>query len=127
MKESDRIRTGGCLCEGVRYKLVGECREVINCFCEQCQKTSGHHVAATGVDQDQFELINDSTLEWYESSDFARRGFCNRRGSSLFWKKHDSNGISIHAGTIDKPTYLKTSENIFVEDMSDYHNLPTLK
>jgi len=114
------------LCEGVRYSLTGECRDVINCFCTQCQKTSGHHFAATRVDMDQFRLIKDETLTWFESSDFAKRGFCNRCGSNLFWKRHGADTISVTAGTIDNPTVLITSANIFVEDMSDYHDLPSV-
>jgi hypothetical protein len=127
MSESEQVRTGSCLCKGVSYRITGECREVINCFCSQCQKTTGHHFAATRVNLDQFKLLADSTLAWYASSDQARRGFCNRCGSSLFWQRNGTDLISITAGTIDKPTRLVTTENIFVEDKSDYHDLPELK
>ena len=121
------VRTGGCLCEGVRYRITGECRGVINCFCGQCQKTTGHHFAATRVNLDQFEYLSKDTLQWYVSSEKASRGFCNRCGSNLFWQLKDSGTISITAGTVDKPTRLKTTENIFVEDKSDYHDLPAIK
>lgn len=30
------------------------------------------------------------------------------------------------AGTLDPPTHVKSIQNIFVEDMSDYHELPSL-
>ena len=126
MEPQGRRRTGSCLCGGVRYTLFGECREVINCFCGQCRKTTGHHFAATRVNLDQFELNADSTLSWYDSSATASRGFCNRCGSSLFWQKADSNRISVTAGTLDLPTGLKTTRNIFVESISDYHALPIL-
>jgi len=49
--------TGGCLCEGVRYRIAGTIRGVVNCFCTQCQKTSGHHVAATRVNQNDLQLL----------------------------------------------------------------------
>ncbi len=126
MDQTKKIRTGGCLCQGVRYKLLGRCGEVINCFCTQCRKTSGHHFAATRVDLDQFTLVRDATLDWYAASDQARRGFCNRCGSSLFWQRHGAETISITAGTIDTPTHLKTTRNIFVADKSDYHDIPEL-
>lgn len=121
-----RSRTGGCLCQGVRYRTEGELRDVINCFCSQCRKTTGHHFAATACSLDRFELLKDSTLDWYAASDQARRGFCKRCGSSLFWQRNGSDSISITAGTLDTPTGLKTTSNIFVEDMSDYHDLPGL-
>ncbi len=127
MTEKDRRRTGSCLCGGVRYTLLGECRDVINCFCSQCRKTTGHHFAATQVGLDRFELNADSTLSWYSSSEAARRGFCNRCGSSLFWQKSGLDSISVTAGTLDPPTGLETVKNIFVEDASDYHGLPGLR
>ncbi len=127
MTEMDRHRTVSCLCKGVRYTLYGECRDVINCFCSQCRKTSGHHFAATRVNLDRFELNADSTLGWYSSSETARRGFCNRCGSSLFWQKSGLDSISVTAGTLDAPTGLETVKNIFVEDVSDYHELPGLR
>lgn len=118
--------TGGCLCGGVRYELKGELRGVVNCFCTQCQKTSGHHVAATRSTLDDFELTNQETLTWFASSDEARRGFCSVCGGNLFWQKNDSGTISVMAGTIDKPTGLSTVENIFTDDKSDYHALPPI-
>lgn len=127
MTESNRVRTGGCLCGGVRYQTVGELPDVVNCFCTQCQKTSGHHFAATRADLNQFELLSNTTLRWYDSSEVAKRGFCNRCGSSLFWQRNGAQTISITAGTLDKPTYLETTRNIFVEYKSDYHDLPVLK
>lgn len=122
----ETVRTGGCHCEGVRYRIVGDIREVVNCFCQQCQKTTGHHFAATRADLDQFELVKEDTLAWYEASSQARRGFCTVCGSSLFWQRHGTDTISITAGTIDHPTGLVTTSNIFIEDMSDYHTLPEL-
>jgi len=122
----EQVRTGGCLCGGVRYRLIGDIRDIINCFCTQCRKTTGHHFAATAATLAQFELTSEKTLCWYEASSSARRGFCNKCGSSLFWQKHGTDRISITAGTLDQPTGLKTVKNIFVEDMGDYHVLPEL-
>ena len=127
MSEPSGSVSGGCLCEGVRYRVSGPLRGVINCYCGQCQKTSGHHVAATRASLADFELIKDETLSWYESSDRARRGFCRRCGGNLFWKRYDLDTISIMAGTIDNPTGLDTISNIYVEDASDYQIIAALK
>ena len=126
MADSAAAMTGGCLCGGVRYVLKGELRGVVNCFCSQCRRTSGHHVAATRVDGDSFHLLDADTLSWYRSSPEAERGFCHRCGGNLFWRRLDSSGVSVMAGTLDVPTALSTVENIHVEDRSDYHELPSL-
>ena len=120
------VLSGGCLCRGVRYRLKGELRGVVNCFCEQCRRTSGHHVAATRAPLSGFTLESDVTLTWFESSPEAKRGFCNRCGGILFWQHRDRDSISVMAGTLDTPTGLSTIENIFEEDMSDYHAPPPL-
>jgi hypothetical protein len=49
MNTETQSLSGGCLCEGVRYTLTGDLRPIIACHCQQCQKTSGHYVAATAA------------------------------------------------------------------------------
>ena len=117
-------RTGGCLCGGVRYRLTGAVREVVNCHCGQCLRFHGHHGAYTTLPEAQFTLTADATLRWYDSSDFARRGFCATCGSSLFWQRKDGrDGISVTAGTLDQPTGLRTVGDIFVADKGDYYTI----
>ena len=118
--------SGGCLCGGVRYALLGAVRGVVNCFCQQCQKTSGHHVAATRVDKKNFQLLHSETLVWYESSPGIKRGFCGVCGGNLFWDDVRDQQLSVMAGSIDKPTGLKTVKNIYVQDASDYFEIPSI-
>ncbi len=118
--------TGGCLCGGVRYRIEGQAREVVNCFCEQCRKTSGHYVAATRVDRKNLYIETMETLRWFESSPGVKRGFCHCCGGNLFWDNQQNERISVMAGTLDAPTGLKTTENIFEQDASDYFHLPEL-
>jgi len=121
-----RQLTGSCLCGGVSYKIDGPVRDIVNCYCEQCRKTSGHHVAATRVNKDHLEIINDKTLQWFECLPEVFRGFCNTCGGSLFWdnKTSTDNEIAVMAGALDAPTNLKTIGSIFNEDASDYCEIP---
>ncbi|WP_095590505.1 GFA family protein [Actibacterium ureilyticum] len=114
------MRTGGCLCGAVRYRVDGPLRPVIACHCTQCRKTSGHHVAATSVARDRIEI--DGALRWYASSDGARRGFCPNCGSNLFWDGPGSH-LSIFAGTLDAPTGLTLKGHIFCADKGDYYEI----
>ena len=101
-------------------------RGVVNCFCRQCRKTSGHHVAATRASWDSVQMIRQGSLAWYESSPGIRRGFCNCCGASLFWDDGQNNEVSIMAGALDAPTGLPTVANIHIEDASDYGEIPTV-
>jgi len=114
--------SGGCLCGAVQYQISGKMRAVVACHCRQCQKTSGHYVAATRVAIKDLQLQDCQALQWYQSSEVAKRGFCRLCGSNLFWKS-DSQNISIFAGTLNSPSGLSLTKHIFVADKADYYEL----
>ncbi|MCY3675111.1 MAG: GFA family protein [Paracoccaceae bacterium] len=115
--------TGGCLCGGVRYRITGPSRPIIYCHCSQCRRTSGHFVAATAVKTEELIFETNEGLAWFDSSEFASRGFCTRCGSSLFWKSKNRETISIMAGTLDQSYGLKAADHIYVSDKADYYEL----
>ena len=52
----------------------------------------------------------------------ARRGFCSRCGSHLFWlSKADQ--MAILAASLDEPTGLKVGSHIFTADKGDYYEI----
>lgn len=114
---------GGCLCGAVRYAIAGALRPVVFCHCEQCRRTSGHHVAATACRATDFTLVAAGGLRWYRSSPKAERGFCERCGSNLFWRPAHGDYLSIMAGTLDVPTGLHAESHVFVGSKSDYYSL----
>ena len=119
----DARHTGGCLCGAVRYAYAGPLRAVVACHCEQCRRTSGHFVAATHGHRERLTLARDEGLRWYTSSPGVRRGFCATCGSSLFWEREGSGGISIMAGTLDQPTGLRLVQHIFTAYAGDYYDI----
>ena len=108
--------TGSCLCGGVKYEVTGPLRPVVYCHCEQCRKTSGHHVAASSAPRDKVRINGD--VRWYQSSATARRGFCPTCGGNLFWDGPGEN-ISIMAGTLDNAD-IQAIGHIFVADKAGY-------
>lgn len=117
------MKTGSCLCGGVKYQINGPMRPIVACHCSQCRKTSGNYVAATRVAKVDLVFDSMSTLKWYKSSDVAERGFCGTCGSNLFWQRQLGENTSIMAGTIDPPTGLHIAQHIFVGDKSDFYDL----
>ena len=111
---------GSCLCGDVTYRVTGELRQVVACHCGQCRKASGHHVAATSALRESVEIGGDVT--WFQSSETARRGFCGRCGSNLFWDGPGVN-LSIFAGTLDGPTGLTLKGHIYCADKGDYYTI----
>lgn len=121
MTEGDH--TGACLCGAGRYRVQGSLRPVIACHCKQCQRWSGHFVAATNAGRDGLSIDDGGALRWFESTPGIRRGFCGRCGSSLFWDDSSTSSVSIMAGTLDPPTGLAVRSNIFVADKGDYYDV----
>lgn len=102
-------RTGRCDWGGVRYRVDGPMRPIINCHCSRCRRITGHHMAATGCD-DGLTLAADATLRWYEPAPGVFSGFCGTCGSTLFWRSDARPGwTSIAAGSLDPPTGLVTT------------------
>lgn len=119
----DQQASGGCLCGAVRYTMSGARRPIVYCHCEQCRRTSGHHVAATACGEDELTITRDDGLRWYRSSEYAERGFCKRCGGNLFFRPMDRDYVSVMAGTLDAPTGLSAAAHIFVDSKLDYYEI----
>jgi len=115
--------TGGCLCGAVRFEVRGAMDPVWNCHCGQCRRVHGHYAAYTSIAHEGFVLLEQGGLAWYRSSARARRGFCKRCGSSLFWEPSGEARICVAAGSIDPPTGLSTAGHIYVAHRSDYYRI----
>lgn len=116
-------KEGGCLCGGVRYVVHGPLRPITTCHCTMCRRQTGLYYAATECRRDDLELVTDETLSWYASSSFARRGFCGRCGSALFWQLQGADYISILAGSLDGETGLSIDRQIFTNYKGDFYDL----
>lgn len=117
--------TGGCLCGGIRYRITGPRRDVINCHCENCRRTHGHIAAYTSVLQSDLDLIEAQSLQWYhDESPDTYRGFCNRCGASLFWDARDGLGkMAVAAGSLDRSGGLKTIGHVYVGEAAEYYEI----
>jgi hypothetical protein len=77
-------------------------------------------MAATAARRAAFRLVSGEELRWYTSSAAARRGFCGRCGSTLFWEGAGRDYLSIAAGSLDDPGRLGVGYHIFVADKVRY-------
>jgi hypothetical protein len=114
---------GRCECGAVRFTVAGPMREVVNCHCGQCRRFHGHIGAYTNCALADLSFAEQRGLRWYQSSSVARRGFCRECGSSLFWRRIDSETISVAAGCLDAPTGLRTVRHIFTAHRGDYYEI----
>jgi hypothetical protein len=85
-----------------------------------CQRSLTHYGAYTACRPEALEMIAVGKLRWYRSSPGARRGFCGKCGSQLFWEPAGGASISVSAGSLDQPTGLRAGRHIFREQTADY-------
>jgi hypothetical protein len=118
---------GRCLCGAVSFAVHGPLREVVICHCSQCRRWHGHVCAASACAREHLVVESDEGLRWFDdprSDAGARRGFCSRCGSSLFWDAPGRATVSIAAGTLEQPTGLRAAAHVYVADAGDYYELP---
>ena len=119
---ADKI-PGQCLCGGVSFDVTaGESLDV--CHCRMCQRWTGSVFIDLSVEDKDIHFSSDETLTWYDSSDWAKRGFCKRCGSSLFYRlKQEGAKWAVLAGALDLPPGMRIREEIFIDEKPDYYDL----
>ncbi len=113
--------SGQCLCGDIRFSTQHPPQAASACHCVQCRKQSGHVWASAYVPREALQI--EGPVAWYEFSPQAKRGFCQRCGSYLFWTAHDEDTISFALGALDAPTGLRLEKHVFVADKGDYYEI----
>jgi hypothetical protein len=100
---SENIRTGGCQCGAVRFRIRGKLGRASICHCRMCQKQFGGFFGPlVGAPEEG----PDSGIEWtrekpsyFQSSVNIDRGFCARCGTPLTYRYPE--GLEIAIGAFD--------------------------
>jgi hypothetical protein len=112
---------GRCLCGDVTFTIATRPQDPAACHCRECRRQSGHVWAAASVPD--ATLVVAGRVEWYSASARARRGFCPRCGSFLFWKAVGTDRTDVAMGALDAPTGLRLARNIFATEKGDYYDI----
>jgi hypothetical protein len=107
MSAGNAVRSGGCSCRGVRYRLEGEPLRIGLCHCTSCRQESGSMFTAFGVwPRSAFGSTGDF-------STWEGRSFCPHCGSRLFALSDVEAEIKL--GTLDDaPTGLLPQYELWV-------------
>ena len=108
---------GQCLCGAVRFTAKGLSAEAAACHCGMCLRWAGG--PWIGVMTRSLDWQDTDALQVIASSAWAERGFCNRCGSSLYYrltapgKYHGA--LSIALGALDDTSGITVTKEWFID------------
>ena len=103
IENAPAIRTGGCQCGALRYRIEGALGKAGICHCRMCQKAFGNFGAAlVSVAAERFNWTR-GTPGLFRSSAIVSRGFCPACGTPLFMREDGDSNIEIAIGSLDDP------------------------
>ena len=98
----------------------------VACHCRQCNQASSHYLAAATVKETGLSWTETAGLRWFQSSDFAERGFCGSCGTALAWRLSDPEArvtVALMAGSFDDQSVLRLDRHIFVAHKAPYYEI----
>ena len=115
------IHKGQCLCGAVKFEIPAPAH-IDACHCKMCQSWTGSFFIGTNFKKGI--ITQDGGLVWYESSEWAKRGFCKICGSSLFYCLKDNDKFwAVAAGCLDLPKSTVMDKEIFIDEKPNYYDL----
>ncbi|WP_022693283.1 GFA family protein [Ponticaulis koreensis] len=113
---------GQCLCGDVSFRVESAIDHVDACHCKMCQRWNGAAAVTAILSEGGLVFEKDQTLSWYNSSEWAQRGFCSKCGSSLFYRLKDNPDFwSISSGSLDLPDGIAMKHEIFIDEKPAYY------
>jgi hypothetical protein len=125
---TDKQVDGACLCGLVGFTASLPCKWCAHCHCAMCRKTHGAgYVTWVGFEQNQVKFLRgEEQLSWHESSPGAERGFCQKCGSSLFFRSQRWAGeLHIALGCINGKIDRQPQANVFFDNHVDWMPIDT--
>ncbi|OWV95317.1 aldehyde-activating protein [Rhizobium sp. R72] len=96
---SEPIRTGGCQCGAVRFRISGKLGRPSICHCRMCQKQFGGFFSALVTAPDEGMEWTRGEPSYFQSSINIERGFCKNCGTPMTYRH--PGGLELAIGTFD--------------------------
>lgn len=114
---------GSCLCEAVKYQVIGEFEQFYLCHCQYCQKDTGSAHAAN-------LFSTNARLEWLKGQDNVAqfqlpasrhaKAFCQQCGSALPFESSEPAMLVVPAGSLDQPVNIEPTAHLFTQSQADW-------
>ncbi|MCS7006390.1 MAG: GFA family protein [Gaiellaceae bacterium] len=121
------VRTGSCLCGGVRFEITEPFEHVGACHCTSCKKISGGGGTVSGrVRTEAIRILAGAELlTRYQPEEGSAKTFCSACGTNLFggsWPDRPTTPVRLP--TLDEPYEGRVESHIFVRSLAPWEVLP---
>ncbi|MBY3132423.1 GFA family protein [Rhizobium laguerreae] len=96
---TDTIKTGGCQCGAVRFRISGRLGRPSICHCRMCQKQFGGFFSALVTAPEEGMEWTRGEPSYFQSSVNIERGFCSDCGTPMTYRH--PGGLELAIGTFD--------------------------
>jgi hypothetical protein len=96
---TDTIKTGGCQCGAVRFRISGKLGRPSICHCRMCQKQFGGFFSALVTAPEEGMEWTRGAPSYFQSSVNIERGFCSDCGTPMAYRH--PGGLELAIGTFD--------------------------
>jgi hypothetical protein len=126
--EVREVRTGGCQCGAIRFRVEGPLRRASICHCRMCQKATGGYVGAYASFPAEAVTWTRGERGWFQSSEAIARGFCGACGTPLtFEAVAGGEHIGLTIGAFDHPQTVAPQRQLaFAHRVPGVETLPLL-
>jgi len=122
----NKMYTGSCLCNKVKFKISGSISGIVYCHCSLCRKAQGSAFATNAnVKKADFNFIaGENNLTEYPVSTTQSKYFCKTCGSPIMSKNSDyADLIRIRLGTIESDISERPQAHIFVDSKANWETI----
>jgi len=115
------ILLGKCLCGAVEVSANQVGPEVGACHCSTCRRWGGGPLLTIDCGSD-VHFKGENNIVSYQSSEWARRGFCRQCGTHLFYHLVANDQYVLPVGLFGDQANLHFDHQIFVDEKPPYYD-----
>ena len=114
------IGKGSCLCGEVSFIANNASKSVGACHCSMCRKWVGGPIMTVECGAD-VSFKGKENISVYNSSEWAERGYCNKCGSSLFYRLKETKQHMMTAGLFEDNSMFEFDHQVFIDEKPTYY------
>jgi hypothetical protein len=121
---NERLLSGRCECNAVRYRVADAFRYASNCHCSNCRAGTGSAFKPfAGIEREKLEVTDGGESLFVWGDDAGNHTRCGVCGSLLFSVVRDGDYVHVALGSlVDAPT-LRPTKHIFVASKAPWFEI----